>query len=74
MAPSGEGKSTLIEGLAGLLEDKAARFGWVPDITQLTPHKRPLAVLFQEGNLFDHLRPLGTVPLWERKAQECASS
>ncbi|MBA4117933.1 MAG: thiamine ABC transporter ATP-binding protein [Candidatus Puniceispirillum sp.] len=59
MAPSGEGKSTLIEGLTGLLEAQSgALLSGAQDITQVAPHKRPLAILFQDGNLFDHLSSL----------------
>ena len=71
MAPSGEGKSTLIEGLAGLLEAQSGvLLSGTQDITQVAPHKRPLAVLFQEGNLFDHLSAIGNCALVGAKKHE----
>lgn len=56
IGPSGAGKSTLIEGVAGFLPCEAGRVIWQGrDITQDHPSKRPVAMLFQDGNLFPHL-------------------
>ncbi len=56
MGPSGAGKSTLLALVAGFIEPNQG------DITVeqssllgLSPHQRPLSMLFQEHNLFDHL-------------------
>jgi thiamine transport system ATP-binding protein len=56
IGPSGAGKSTLIGGIVGFLPVTSGRIAWNGrDITQLAPGKRPLAMLFQDGNLFPHL-------------------
>ena len=53
---SGVGKSTFLEALAGFIPFTKGRFFWnEKDLTQAVPQKRPLSLLFQEGNLFDHL-------------------
>lgn len=56
MGPSGSGKSTLLSLIAGFIEPKQGDIslqglsviGW-------QPYQRPLAMLFQEHNLFNHL-------------------
>lgn len=56
IGPSGAGKTTLIEGIAGFLPITQGRILWRDqDITHAAPGKRPLAMLFQDGNLFPHL-------------------
>ena len=56
MGPSGAGKSTLVNGIAGFHEVPEGRVLWQgEDITDLPPGKRPVAMLFQDGNLFPHL-------------------
>ncbi len=56
IGPSGAGKSTLIEGIAGFLPVEAGRITWQGrDITDAAPGARPVAMLFQDGNLFPHL-------------------
>ena len=56
MGPSGGGKSTLIAAIAGFLRPKSGRIYWNgTDLTNLAPGKRPIAVLFQDNNLFPHL-------------------
>lgn len=56
MGPSGGGKSTLIAAIAGFLRPEAGRILWNgADLTDLPPGKRPVAVLFQDNNLFPHL-------------------
>ncbi|WP_333683055.1 thiamine ABC transporter ATP-binding protein [Pontibaca methylaminivorans] len=56
MGPSGAGKSTLLEGIAGFRPLRGGRITWRgADITALAPGKRPVAMLFQDGNLFAHL-------------------
>lgn len=56
IGPSGAGKTTLIEGIAGFLPVTQGRILWRDqDITHAPPGKRPVAMLFQDGNLFAHL-------------------
>jgi thiamine transport system ATP-binding protein len=56
IGPSGAGKSTLIGGIAGFLPVTSGRILWHgQDISQKDPGKRPVAMLFQDGNLFPHL-------------------
>lgn len=56
IGPSGAGKSTLIEAVAGFRPVASGRVSWDGlDITDLSPGRRPLAMLFQDGNLFPHL-------------------
>ncbi len=56
IGPSGAGKTTLIEGIAGFLAVEHGRILWDGrDISGLPPGKRPVAMLFQDGNLFPHL-------------------
>jgi thiamine transport system ATP-binding protein len=56
IGPSGAGKSTLIEALAGFrpLVDGAIHWNGT-SLAQVEPGKRPVAMLFQDGNLFPHL-------------------
>ena len=56
VGPSGAGKSTLLEAIAGFRDLKQGQILWNGDrISDLSPGKRPLAMLFQDGNLFPHL-------------------
>lgn len=56
IGPSGAGKSTLLETLAGFLLPTSGRISWQgQDLTELLPGKRPVSMLFQDGNLFPHL-------------------
>lgn len=56
IGPSGAGKSTLIEAIAGFLPVVGGRVLWDRrDITAAAPGARPVAMLFQDGNLFAHL-------------------
>lgn len=56
MGPSGGGKSTLIAAIAGFLRPEAGHILWNgADLTDIPPGKRPIAVLFQDNNLFPHL-------------------
>lgn len=56
IGPSGAGKSTLLAGLAGFLPPDSGRILWdATDITTLPPARRPVAMLFQDNNLFPHL-------------------
>jgi len=56
VGPSGAGKSTLLDLIAGFRAPNAGRVLWDGrDITALTPDRRPVAMLFQDNNLFPHL-------------------
>jgi len=56
IGPSGAGKTTLIEAIAGFRPVTSGRVVWDgADLTGLHPGKRPVAMLFQDGNLFPHL-------------------
>lgn len=64
IGPSGAGKSTLIEGIAGFRPLSQGRILWHgQDLTDLPPGKRPVAMLFQDGNLFPHLTAAQNVGL-----------
>ncbi|WP_462418312.1 ABC transporter ATP-binding protein [Kytococcus sp. Marseille-QA3725] len=56
LGPSGCGKSTLLRVVAGLesLTSGAVRFDG-KDLTAVPPHRRGFALVFQDGQLFDHL-------------------
>ncbi|MFT7595876.1 MAG: thiamine transport system ATP-binding protein [Paracoccaceae bacterium] len=56
IGPSGAGKTTLIEAIAGFLPLSQGRIVWQGhDISLDAPGVRPVAMLFQDGNLFPHL-------------------
>lgn len=56
IGPSGAGKSTLIEALAGFRRLTKGEITWGGDIlSDKEPGDRPIAMLFQDGNLFPHL-------------------
>lgn len=56
IGPSGAGKSTLLGAIAGFYPVIAGRVAWEGrDITDAAPGARPVAMLFQDGNLFPHL-------------------
>ncbi|MEC7297552.1 MAG: ATP-binding cassette domain-containing protein [Pseudomonadota bacterium] len=56
IGPSGAGKSTLFAGIAGFLAPLHGRVTWDgTDLTGVPPGKRPVAMLFQDGNLLPHL-------------------
>jgi len=56
IGPSGAGKSTLLAALAGFLDPAEGRVLWNDqDLRGVAPGKRPMATLFQDGNLFPHL-------------------
>lgn len=64
IGPSGAGKSTLLEAIAGFRELRRGHIRWQgQDLTDLPPGKRPVAMLFQDGNLFPHLTAVQNVGL-----------
>jgi len=64
MGPSGGGKSTLLAAVAGFLTPTAGRILWAgQDLVAHPPGKRPVAILFQDNNLFPHLTAAQNVGL-----------
>ncbi len=64
IGPSGGGKSTLLSLIAGFdLPDKGRVLWDGEDMGLLAPGKRPIAVLFQDNNIFPHLDILTNVAL-----------
>lgn len=62
--PSGSGKSTLLDLIAGFLTPAAGAIlldG--ADMVPLPPEQRPVSILFQSENLFEHLTPARNVAL-----------
>ncbi|HWJ81876.1 MAG TPA: ABC transporter ATP-binding protein [Nocardioides sp.] len=56
VGPSGCGKSTLLRAVAGLEPLAAGTVSWDGDDLAGTPtHRRGFALMFQDGQLFDHL-------------------
>ena len=56
LGPSGCGKSTLLRAVAGLEPVAAGRIRWDGrDLGGVPTHKRGFALMFQDGQLFDHL-------------------
>jgi len=56
LGASGAGKSTLLSLLAGFIKPVSGQiFIGGSSVEKLAPHQRPLAMLFQEYNLFNHL-------------------
>ena len=64
IGPSGAGKSTLLEAIAGFQPLTQGRVLWSgAELTGVLPGKRPVAMLFQDGNLFPHLSARQNVSL-----------
>jgi thiamine transport system ATP-binding protein len=56
IGPSGGGKSTLLALIAGFETPNSGRITWNgQNLTGQLPGARPIATLFQDGNLFPHL-------------------
>ncbi len=56
IGPSGGGKSTLLNVVAGFLEPTSGRVLWDgQDLAGTAPGKRPVSILFQDNNLFPHM-------------------
>ena len=56
IGPSGGGKSTLLNLIAGFETPDSGQILWQgKDLTTTAPGKRPIAMLFQDNNLFAHL-------------------
>ncbi len=67
IGPSGAGKSTLLEAIAGFRDLRQGQILWQgARISDRAPGKRPVAMLFQDGNLFPHLTVAQNVALGMR--------
>lgn len=56
IGPSGAGKSTLLGAIGGFLPLTSGKLWWQDtEITRTAPGHRPMAMLFQDNNLFPHL-------------------
>ena len=67
IGPSGAGKTTLIEAIAGFRPLAQGRLFWqAEDLSEQPPGRRPVAMLFQDGNLFPHLTVAQNVGLGVR--------
>ncbi|MDN5743584.1 MAG: ABC transporter ATP-binding protein [Nocardioidaceae bacterium] len=61
LGPSGCGKSTLLRAIAGL-EQMSGKVEWDGENLEATPtHRRGFALMFQDGQLFDHLTAAGNI-------------
>jgi thiamine transport system ATP-binding protein len=64
VGPSGGGKTTLLNGMAGFLSPVSGALSFEDrDLLPLAPADRPMAMLFQEHNLFPHLSALQNIGL-----------
>lgn len=64
IGPSGAGKSSLLAALGGFMPLQSGAISWMGrDITFLAPDKRPMAMLFQDNNLFPHLSAARNISL-----------
>jgi thiamine transport system ATP-binding protein len=61
---SGSGKSTLLDLIAGFLQPASGSVSVNQhDLTTLPPEQRPVSILFQDDNLFDHLTASANIAL-----------
>ncbi len=61
---SGSGKSTLLGALSGVHSLSGGTLRWKDSVlNDLPPSRRPIGILFQDGNLFPHLPVSGTLAL-----------
>jgi thiamine transport system ATP-binding protein len=69
IGPSGAGKSTLLGAIGGFISLAEGRLWWNgTDLTDIGPAARPVAMLFQDNNLFPHLSVAQNVGLGLRPA------
>jgi thiamine transport system ATP-binding protein len=67
VGPSGGGKTTLLHLVAGFEQVTQGRLTWAGvDLLPLRPAGRPVAMVFQDHNLFPHLTASGNVALGVR--------
>ena len=64
LGPSGAGKSTLLNVIAGFFDQSDGEIIWNDtDIGKKSPAERPIAMLFQDNNLFPHMTAAQNVAL-----------
>jgi thiamine transport system ATP-binding protein len=64
IGPSGGGKTTLLDGLAGFLKPASGQLAFDGiDLLTMPPAQRPVTVIFQDFNLFPHLSAWDNVAL-----------
>ena len=67
---SGNGKSTLLDLISGFLEPLSGSIVFDNhEITKLPPEKRPITILFQNHNLFEHLSVEKNIMLGVKNSQ-----
>lgn len=67
--PSGCGKTSLLRAIAGLDPAQGAIMTDGVDLAALPPHRRGVAMVFQDGRLLDHLNVLGNLRFAARRAK-----
>jgi thiamine transport system ATP-binding protein len=71
---SGIGKSTFFDLIAGFEQPSAGHMSWDGrDITPLPPAQRPVAVMFQDHNLFSHLSVMKNLTLAMGQGKDAAA-
>ncbi len=63
IGPSGAGKSTLLAGIAGFADQTSGQMKYDGHPLAARPDERPVAMLFQDHNLFPHLTVTQNVAL-----------
>lgn len=75
IGPSGAGKSTLLEAIAGFRDLITGSILWnETTLSAITPGARPIATLFQDGNLFPHLTVAQNIALGIRPSGKLSKS
>lgn len=74
VGPSGSGKSTLLDLIAGFERPASGhiRIGGT-EVTDITPSERPVSMVFQENNLFDHLDVISNIGLGRKPSLRLTS-
>lgn len=66
--PSGCGKTTLLRAICGLTKARGSFTFKGADLNALPPHKRRIAMVFQDSRLFDHLTVQGNLRYAQKRA------
>ena len=79
IGPSGAGKTTLLRAVAGLVAHSGRVFLDDRDVSSVAPHRRGVAMLFQEPRLFDSMTVLDNVAYAARvrrvpRAERCVNA